>query len=144
MTKVKADAVSVDRLIVNEAAASSAQKGYAISGNVGAASFKDSNGAWPNTNEDYKTIVEKLKKNAYGYITAKADNTIERSEGSVSYTHLLNRAAMEATKATELLSIRTTTKVITKTWSIPETSRQKKQRSRTLWRRFQRPETTLV
>ena len=81
LTKVKADAVSVDRLIVNEAAASSAQKGYAISGNVGAASFKDSNGAWPNTNEDYKTIVEKLKKNAYGYITAKADNTIERSEG---------------------------------------------------------------
>lgn len=81
LTKVKADAVSVDRLIVNEAVASSAQKGYAVSGNVGAASFKDSNGAWPNTNEDYKKIVEKLKKNAYGYITAKADNTIERSEG---------------------------------------------------------------
>lgn len=81
LTKVKADAVSIDELIVNEAAASSAQKGYAVSGNDGAASFKDANGAWPKTNKAYETIIKNLDKKAYGYITSKADNPIERSEG---------------------------------------------------------------
>ena len=81
LTKVKEDAVSVDELIKNEAAASSAIKGYAVSGNTDAASFKDVNGNWPTANDTYKTIVNKLKKKAYGYITSKAENTIERSEG---------------------------------------------------------------
>lgn len=81
LTKVKEDAVSVDKLIKNEAAASSAIKGYAVSGNTDAASFKDVNGNWPTANDTYKTIVNKLKKKAYGYITSKAENTLERSEG---------------------------------------------------------------
>ena len=81
LTKVKADAVSIDKLIVNEAAASSAQKGYAVSGNADAASFKTANGEWPEENETYKTIIKNSNKKAYGYITSKADNLIERSEG---------------------------------------------------------------
>ena len=81
LTKVKDDAVSIDELIRNEAAASSAIKGYAVSGNDDAASFKDSNGNWPALNKTYQAIINNLKKNAYGYITAKADNTIERNEG---------------------------------------------------------------
>ncbi len=81
LTKVKDDAVSIDELIRNEAAASSAIKGYAVSGNDDAASFKDSNGNWPALNKTYQAIIKNLKKNAYGYITAKADNTIERNEG---------------------------------------------------------------
>ena len=81
LTKVKDDAVSIDKLIRNEAAASSAIKGYAVSGNDDAASFKDSNGNWPALNKTYQAIIKNLKKNAYGYITAKADNTIERNEG---------------------------------------------------------------
>lgn len=81
LTKVKADAVSIDKLIVNEAAASSAQKGYAVSGNADAASFKNANGEWPEENETYKTIIKNSNKKAYGYITSKADNLIERSEG---------------------------------------------------------------
>lgn len=81
LTKVKDDAVSIDELIRNEAAASSAIKGYAVSGNDDAASFKDSNGNWPELNKTYQAIIKNLKKNAYGYITAKADNTIERNEG---------------------------------------------------------------
>jgi uncharacterized repeat protein (TIGR01451 family) len=81
LTKVKDDAVSIDELIRNEAAASSAIKGYAVSGNDDAASFKDSNGNWPELNKTYQAIIKNLKKNAYGYITAKADNTIERNKG---------------------------------------------------------------
>lgn len=81
LTKIKADAVSIDKLIVNEAAASSAMKGYAVSGNTDAASFKDVNGNWPTANDTYKRIVNKLKKKAYGYITSKAENTLERREG---------------------------------------------------------------
>lgn len=81
LTKVKADAVSIDELIANEAAASSSIKGYAVSGNADAASFKDANGAWPKANEAYETIVDNLKKKAYGYITSKVDNPLEREEG---------------------------------------------------------------
>ena len=81
LTKVKDDAVSIDELIRNEAAASSAIKGYAVSGNDDAASFKDSNRNWPALNKTYQAIIKNLKKNAYGYITAKADNSIERNEG---------------------------------------------------------------
>lgn len=81
--KVKADMVSVDDLITNQAAASSAKMGYPIDGNKASASFKNDSGAWPLENEEYKELLGSIDKSAYGYITVRADNVIERNSGIV-------------------------------------------------------------
>lgn len=79
--RVKEDLVSVDNLIHNEAAASSAKKGYGVEGNNDSASFKNNAGEWPQQNTEYSALMGNLDKEAYGYITSKADKTIERNDG---------------------------------------------------------------
>lgn len=79
--RVKEDMVSVDNLIHNEAAASSAKKGYGVEGNIDSASFKNNAGEWPRQNTEYSALMGYLDKEAYGYITSKADKTIERNDG---------------------------------------------------------------
>lgn len=80
-TKVKQDAVSVDKLIRNEAAASSTQRGYVTDENPSAAAYKNASGEWPQQDAAYAALVKSLNKSAYGFIKSKADKNMETQEG---------------------------------------------------------------
>lgn len=80
-TKVKQDAVSVDKLIRNEAVASSTQRGYVTAENPSAATYKNASGEWPQQDATYAALVNSLNKSAYGFIKSKADKNMETQEG---------------------------------------------------------------